>query len=167
MDILVWSMRLLHIIFGSFWAGTVFFTVLILEPRLRRMGPQFSGPVMGTLMQVVVPAMISSGLIVIASGFVLTYQLWGGVVGLSGSAAGRALLTGIVTSIGAAVIGTTILTPTGIRLGRLAKSLDGRQPDEKEAKELKRLSTRMEWFTRLNFTLILIALVTMSVMRYM
>ena len=46
MDILAVVLRLLHIIFGIFWAGTAFFNVLILEPRLRRMGPAFQNPVM-------------------------------------------------------------------------------------------------------------------------
>jgi uncharacterized membrane protein len=166
-DILIWSMRLLHIVFGSFWAGATFFMVLIMEPKLRKMGPQFQGPVMGTIMKTVVPAMISSGWIVIISGFVLTYQLYGGFTVMSANAAGKALLAGTVATLLAAVIGMGILTPTGIRIGRISGEIMGRQPNQTEGAELKRLASRMEIFTRLNFLFILIALATMSLMRYL
>ena len=47
MDILMASLRILHIVAGVFWAGSVFFLVLILEPQLRKLGPMHMKPVMG------------------------------------------------------------------------------------------------------------------------
>ena len=41
-------LRIVHIGFGVFWAGTIFFFVLLLEPSLRGAGPA-AGPVMGGL----------------------------------------------------------------------------------------------------------------------
>ncbi len=44
--------RVLHIVFGSFWVGSALFLTIILEPRLRAMGPHFHGPVMGAVTKV-------------------------------------------------------------------------------------------------------------------
>ena len=166
MDVFNTLMRILHIVFGSFWVGATVFNVLILEPRLRRLGPGHLNPVMGAIMPVVVPAMISSGLIVIFTGFVLTFTLWGTLADLFTTTAGLVLLVGTVTSIGSAVVGLSILTPSGIRITTISKNLAGREPNAGELTELKRLSRRMETFTRVNFLFLVIALVTMSIMRY-
>ncbi len=46
MDLEMVVLRILHIVFGVFWVGSAFFLVLILEPRLRALGPEIQRPAM-------------------------------------------------------------------------------------------------------------------------
>ena len=54
-DVLMIALRIIHVVAGVFWAGSAFFMVMILEPRLRALGPQYQGPVMGAIAPVIPP----------------------------------------------------------------------------------------------------------------
>jgi hypothetical protein len=159
--------RLLHILFGVFWVGSVFFQMLILEPRLRILGPKFRQPVMSAIMPILVPAMMLSGFTVFFSGILMTLAYRGGRIDtLLTSGWGLAMVIGFVATVGAMLIGLGGLTPTGIRLGRLGEQLNGQPPTPEQAATISRLSHRMELLSRADFTLLLIALVVMPLARY-
>jgi hypothetical protein len=166
MDTLTVVLRLLHLLFGTFWAGTTFFTVLILEPRLGRMGPKFQSPVMNALMPVITPLMILSSFVVLGTGVALTFMVWTTFDTLFTTSMGWILFAGFVFTIGAIAVGLGFLTPTGIRLGKLSRSLEGRLPSPDETAQLTRLSARIETMSRLNFIFLLLAVSTMALFRY-
>ncbi len=167
MDPLMISMRILHIVFGLFWVGTIFYMVLILTPRLRALGPAVQGPVMGALMPVQVPFMIVSASVTVLSGVVITLAMrWGALGTLFATGWGWSMIVGFVTTAAAAVIGFGIVIPTGRRQTELAGSIQGRPPTPEEGQQLGQFAARIGTLMVTNFVLLLIATVTMAIARF-
>lgn len=161
-------LRFLHILFGVFWAGSVFFQMLILEPRLKRLGPQFQQPVMSAIMPMLVPAMAVSALIVFVTGTAMTLTLRSGTLDtLLTGGWGWAMVIGTVATLGAMAVGFGGLTPTGKRLVQLGAQLNGQPPSSEQAATLSRLSQRMDRLSRADFALVSIALASMPVARFL
>ena len=162
------TLQLLHIIFGIFVGGTYLFLVLILEPRLKRLGPAISGPVMQALMPILTPAMGTSFVILIGTGVAMTLILRQGVLNtMLTTAWGWDIIIGGIATIAVCVVGFGIITPTGIRLGRLGRSIKGRPPTPVEGQRLQQLSDKIQTLRRINFVFIVIAIVTMVIARYL
>ncbi len=160
-------LRLLHIVFGVFWAGSAFFMAVLLEPRLRTLGPPIQRPVMQALVPVLLPAMIGSSLITLLAGLVLALLLSGGQLGaFVTSGWGWAMVFGLLASFAAAIVGFGVNTPTAKRMERLGNSIQGRPPTPAEVQELGTLSQRLTLFSRLSAALLLLAVATMAVARY-
>jgi hypothetical protein len=159
--------RLLHVMFGVFWVGSVFFTMLILKPRLAKLGPGFEKPVMGAVMPRVVPAMFVSGITVFITGSILTFQMRAGDIGsLLTTGWGLMIFLGILATVGAISVGLGGLTPTGLRMARISDQLNGQPPTPEQAASLARLGRRMDVLERVDFVLVLFALVTMPLARF-
>ena len=160
--------RLLHVLFGVFWVGSVFFTVLILKPRLAKLGPNFEKPVMGALMPRVVPAMFTSAIIVFVTGSIITFNMRAGDLGsLLTTGWGLMISLGIVATLAAISVGLGGLTPTGIKMGKISGQLNGQPPTPAQATTLARLGRRMDVLERVDFVLVLIAVATMPLARFM
>lgn len=166
MDTLTMLLRLFHIVFGILWAGTVFFSVLFLEPRLKRLGPNIQNSVMNSLMAIVTPAMMLSSLIVIGTGIALSLMVWTSLDTLFTSSSGWLLVVGFLSTLAAAIVGFGFLAPTGIRLGRLNKSLEGRGPNPVETNQINQLNSRIQILSRLSFIFMVISVGTMAFLRY-
>jgi uncharacterized membrane protein len=159
--------RLIHVLFGVFWVGSVLFTVLILKPRLAKLGPDYEKPVMGAIMPRVVPAMFASAFIVFISGTIITINMRAGDLGsLLTTGWGLMIFVGIVATIGAMSVGLGGLTPTGMRMARISGELNGGPPTAAQAATLARLGRRMDRLERVDFALVLIALATMPLARF-
>ena len=148
-------------------AGTVFFTALFLEPRLKRLGPGIQNPVMNSLMPVVTPAMIVSSLIVIGTGVALALMVWGSLDTLFTTTSGWILLIGFLATLASAGVGFGVLAPTGMRLGKLNKSLEGREPSPEETSQLIKLNARIQTMSRTSFAFMVIAVGAMGFLRYL
>lgn len=160
-------LRLLHIVFGVFWVGSVLYQTLILEPRLKTLGPQVQQSVMGALAPLIAPAMIVSSTTVFATGSLMTLTLRAGRLdSLLTSGWGMAIFTGFVATVASLVIGLGGLTPTGIRISRLGAQLAGQQPSLEQIATLARLGHRMEILGRADLVLVVIALVSMPLARF-
>ena len=160
--------RLLHVLLGVFWVGSVLFTVLILKPRLAKLGPNFEKPVMGALMPRVVPAMFASAVIVFITGSILTFNMRAGDLGsLLTTGWGLMISLGIVATLAAMSVGLGGLTPTGIKMGKISDQLNGQPPTPTQAATLARLGRRMDLLERVDFVLVLLALATMPLARFM
>ena len=162
------TIRLIHIIAGIFVGGTYLFLVPILEPRLKRLGPAIQGPVMQALMPILTPVMGTSFIVLFATGFTMTLML--GERNLSQlvtTAWGWDILVGIIATLAICVVGFGILTPTGIRLAKLGRSIEGRAPKPEEGLRLHQLSARIEKLSRINFVFVVIAIATMVISRYL
>jgi len=159
--------RLLHVLFGVFWVGSVFFTMLILKPRLTMLGPVFEKPVMGAIMPRVVPAMFVSAIIVFVTGSILTFEMRAGDIGsLLTTSWGLMIFLGIVATVGAMIVGLGGLTPTGIQMGKISDQLKGQPPTPAQEASLTRLGRRMDRLERVDFLLVSFALLTMPLARF-
>lgn len=168
MDTLMVTLRILHIVFGTFWAGTLIFSTLILEPALKRLGPGIQNPVMKVLMPAVTPAMMLSSVTALLTGVAMTLIMRGSTLNLLlANAWGWAILVGFVTTLAAIVIGFGVMAPTGMQIEKLARSFEGRAPTPDEARELEGLNARIESLSRVDFVLILLAVGSMAAARYL
>jgi len=161
------ALRILHMVFGIFVAGTYLFLVPILEPRLKRLGPAIQGPVMQSLMPILTPVMGTSFVIIIGTGVAMTLRMRGGSLDtLFTTGWGWAMIIGLIATLVVVIVGFGFLTPTGIRMEKMGRSIEGRPPTPEEGQKLHQLSARVETLSRINFIFIIIALVTMVISRY-
>lgn len=167
MDELLPIIRLAHVIAAVFWVGSVYFSVLILEPRLAALGPAIQQRVMGAIMPVVVPAMMVSAITVFVTGTIITLEMRAGRLDtMLTTGWGIAIMVGIVATVGAMAVGSAGLTPTGLKLSKLGREVAAEGPSEEQTVMLARLNRRMDFLSRLDITLVSIALATMPLARF-
>ncbi len=166
MDIIA-VLRIIHVVFGIYVAGSYLFLVPILEPRLKRLGPAIQSPVMRALMPIMTPVNAISFIIIIGTGMAMTLIMRSGALNtLFVTAWGWAMIIGLVATLAAAVVGFGFLMTTGFRMDKLGRSIEGRPPNPDEGKQLERLSAQVETPSRINLVLIVVALATMVASRY-
>ena len=162
------TLSILHLIFSIYLVGSVTFMVLVLQPRLKRLGPAIQSPVMGLLTPIMVALNATSFIVIMATGIPMTFMARSSSLGaLVTTGWGWDIIIGIIATIAAAIVGFGIIVPTGLRLGKLGASIAGRAPTPEEGQQLQGLSTKLEKLSRVNFTLIVIALATMVIARYL
>ena len=160
-------LRIVHIFFGVYIAGSYLFMVPILEPRLKRLGPAIQSPVMRALMPILTPINAISFIVIIGTGVAMTLIMRSGALNtLFVTTWGWAMIIGLVATLAAAVVGFDFLMTTGFRMDKLGRSIEGRAPTPDEGKILHQLSSRIETLSRVNLVLIMIALATMLLSRY-
>lgn len=160
------ALRIVHVVLGTFWAGTVIFSSLILFPRLRRLGPGIENPVMRSLMAVASPVMAVSSVLVLATGLGLVH-LMGAFGSLLTTTWGQAISVGFAATALAIVVGASVLAPAGMRIEKILAGLGGRDPGPEKALALRLLADRVTIFDRINCALVLIATVAMAVARFL
>lgn len=171
MDRFMLIMRMLHILLGVFWAGTIFFLVIFLGPSIRAAGPD-GAPVMRELLRRrfldVMPVVAG---ITILTGMILYWSLSGGMaMGWMRSPFGITLTVGGVASVLAFIIGVFGVRALTLRAGGLTAALAS-VPDDQERErmqaEIQRVRGRSAasamWVARL----LIIAVAAMAVARYM
>lgn len=162
------TLRLIHVIAGIFVGGTYLFLVPILEPRLKRLGPAIQSSVMRALMPVLTPVMGLSFIVLFGTGTAMTLLIrQGNLSQLVTTAWGWDILIGIIATIIICIVGFGIITPTGIRMEKLGRSIEGRAPSPEEGQRLNQFSARIEKLSRINFIFVVIALATMVIARYL
>ena len=157
-------LRLVHIVFGVFWAGSAIFFALILQPRLVRLGPSIQLPVMAALLPIQSPALIGSGVITIVAGITLAVRVRSPETWFD-TGWGWAILIGFVASIGAISAGI-ILTVLAHRMVALGKAIQGREPTSEETSELERLSVRLPRLARSVAVMVIFAIGAMASARF-
>ena len=66
--------RVVHVVFGIFWAGAVIYASLILFPQLKSLGPSIERPAVRAIMRVTSPVMAVSSLIVLGTGITMVLR---------------------------------------------------------------------------------------------
>jgi uncharacterized membrane protein len=164
-------LRLLHILTGVFWAGTIFFMTFYLEPSARAAGPD-AAKVMGGLqkrgLMTVLPIV---ALLTILSGVDLYRRL---SVGFEpawiNSRISLTYGTGAVASIIALAIGFFVMRPATMTAGRLAASIStvSEEPERQRLQaNIQQLRGRSRTALRAIAGLLALAVITMAVGRYM
>ena len=163
--------RIVHIGFGVFWAGTIFFFVFLLEPSIRAAGSE-GGKVMQALVKrkflTILPV---AAAITILSGGDLLWRVSGGMSSAwMGTALGQSLSTGAVASLIAFIIGVFFMRPAALRIGKLGASLEEVTDDAERdgiMSQIESLKSRSRGFAHTVAFLLMIAVATMAAARYM
>ena len=160
-------LRMLHILFGIFVGGTYIFLILILEPALSKLGPSIQTPLMRKITPIMTMVMATSLIIIVATGITMIFMLYPGALDTLWSTAwGWDIIIGILATIGVFVVAFGLLAPTGIRLDKLGRSIEGRPPTPEEGQKLHYLSERVKKLSRFNFIFVAIAIVAMVTAKF-
>jgi len=164
------ALRLVHIVTGMFWVGSMLFIARFLLPAVRATGPA-GGAVMGHVVDVrrLPVYMEVSALLVILSGFGLVYLLAGSLgFGWFTVGMGRAIGAGTLLTLVAAAVGGAVNAPTAKRLAKLAGGIRdaGRAPTPDEAATINALQGRLARSAAAVTVLMVLAVACMAVARY-
>ena len=167
---MIFVLRLVHIIFGVFWVGSVLFVTFLLMPSLRAVGPS-AGAVMNQLSQarkMPMIMMLSAALTIVAGIWLMMIDSAGAPGGWMKSGTGRTYGIGAALAILTLVLGMAINAPTARRMGAIAAAAAKRAgpPSADEARELARLQARMATGSIIVSVLLLLATAAMAVARY-
>ncbi len=170
MDLYMVVLRVIHILAGIFWVGTLLFMLGFIVPAVRATGPG-GGPFMLSLLQrtrfrLALPV---AGLLTTAAGVLLYYRAsdhfnsdW------MSSTGGVVLSIGALAGISAFLIGMIVVRPITERLGRLLSDMSGQQgpPSEGQSAEMRRLQERNGRFSLYVAVLMIVSVVGMAAARY-
>ncbi len=168
MDPTMIALRVVHVGTGVFWAGTVLFLTVFLEPSLRALGPA-AAAVSQQLQRLryftIMPVIAALTLV---SGFWMYWRISNGDTAFLGSRTGMALGVGGALTVIAFVVGVAVLRPAMVRMGTLAAQAQGAQGPERDALmarvETMRVRTRV--IGRLVAAMLALIVVTMAIARY-
>ncbi len=164
-------LRLLHIVSGALWVGIAVFLPFYLMPSLGEAGPDAAGRVMSGLqkrkMHIHLPI---AALLTILTGYLLYWKASAGFQPeFMGSGPGIAFGTGGLLATIAFVIGMAVARPSMTKAVRLSQELqtasEGERPEL--VASIQRLRQRGATAGAAVAVLVLLALVTMAVARYL
>jgi putative copper export protein len=161
------ALRILHIVLGIFWAGTYIFATFILLPQLKKLGRAIEQPAMKAILRVTSPVMMVVSLAVLGTGIAMVVRARLPVSTYFSTGWGLAMFIAFIAVVIAIIIGFSVLAPTGSRMEKLGRRIEGREPTEDENIELEQLSRRITTFDRVNFSLVIIATLAMPISRFL
>ena len=168
MNFLPIVLRLVHVVFGVFWAGSMFFMVSFLLPIARDAGPA-GAPFMRRFAQSkFTNAVAGSAVLTVLSGIWLFWLLSNGNKGFMASGRGITLSIGALSAIVALIFGLVVQRPIGERMATLAAEVDaaGGTPNAAQMAELPDLQRRLVRGVRIIASLLLVAVACMAVAQY-
>ncbi|MDB4913329.1 MAG: hypothetical protein JWM95_973 [Gemmatimonadetes bacterium] len=163
--------RLIHIVVGVFWAGSIIFLAAFVLPAVTKAGPGGSS-VMQQLMTVrKLPVyLMASVFITILSGIGLYWYDSAGFTSKVWLASPQARILGIGAILGiiVAIIGGTVNSPTAARLAKLGAQVQaaGGPPTSEQAAELQRLRNRLTSAVNIAAVMLIVIVACMAVARY-
>ena len=164
-------LRLIHIVAGVFWAGTVFVIAGFLIPSIKETGLEGARFMEHLMMRRKLGAFmgLSAGLAILA-GFGLYGYSSAGTHGMwQGSRAGITYGIGGVCAVIAAVVGGAIIQPTAKRLSTIVQHINAADgpPSAEQLAQMQTLQRRIGVLARVVATLLLITVPAMAVARYL
>jgi uncharacterized membrane protein len=161
------SLRILHVVFGTFWVGTDIFATFLLIPRLRALSLETERAVMGTLSRSLPPVLTFSSIVTVITGVWLAAMFRGwNVSWVLASNWSVTMLVAFIGTMAAVVIGFALLGPLTARYEKLRRVAEGKSPTPEESRQLQRVAARVTAMARVNTVLLMIVLVAMAVARY-
>jgi hypothetical protein len=162
-------LRLIHILGGIFWVGTMVLLAGFLLPTVRATGRE-GGRFIQTLMQqrrlqlylgLAALLTVVSGITMYARMAAVTHGTW------AGSRPGIAYGVGAVAAILAAAIGGSIGSSAGRKMLAVGQAIGSSGPSAEQQVELSRLQSRMALGARIAASLLVIAAGAMAIARYL
>ena len=167
---MVYVLRLVHIIGGVFWVGSVMFAAFLLAPTLRALGPG-AGPLMNQLVKVrkMPLIMMISSIATVGAGiwlFMIDISVSQGAFMRTGT--GMTFGIGGVLAILGFIVGMAVNAPASKRLAALgtAAAARGGPPSPEEQAEIQRLQGRMSTASLVVTVLLVLATGAMAIARY-
>lgn len=167
---LILALRLIHIVSGVFWVGSIIFLTWFLTPAARATG--LAGT---TVMQQLLGAqrmaayLVTAMLLTVLSGLMLyRHDSVSFGSGWMHTGSGMTFSTGALLAIIGAAIGVFVNMPLGKRIGSLGASIQagGRPPTAEQAAAMSALQARLGTFSYIAAALLVLATVAMAVARY-
>jgi uncharacterized membrane protein len=169
LSVMIYVLRILHILSGAFWYGSLIFIMRFLMPSIRAAGAA-GGPVMAQLNQRKLSlAMMGAAIVNVGAGIWLMFIVSGGNPGpWMRSGMGRTFALGGAFAILALIVGMVVVAPVTRRMGTLAATIGrrGAPPTPEELAEMGRLQQRNAVGTAIIAVLLTLAVVAMAVARY-
>jgi len=163
-------LRILHIVTGVFWAGAVFFIVSFLLPTFKTVGPD-AGKVFAELRRRNMFTWLPSiALVTILTGLWMYMIRMGSVTNWASTREAMALGGGAAAAILAFLIGTFVMRTNTLKAADEAVAAMQMAPGaEKDARmaAVQAMRARAGMAARIVATLLLIAVVTMAIARYL
>ena len=164
-------LRIVHIVTGVIWVGSLFVVVVFLQPSAATLGAA-GMPFMSELRRrrFVDVVFIDAVFTVVAGSFLYwqdwhTYSSFGDWIG---SSFGVSLTVGALLAISGLVVAATFTRPTIARLVSLGQQVaeSGGPPTPETATRIAALQRRLVVAERVSFSLVLLAVVAMASARY-
>jgi hypothetical protein len=166
----LYALRILHIVVGAFWVGTIVFMAAFLTPSVRAAGPA-GGAVIQQLMGARrLPIWIMGAMALTLLSGVGLY--WHDSAGFQSawlaSGAGKVFGLGGAVAFAASILGMAINMPTARRLAEIGSRLQaaGRPPTPDEQATLTALQGRLGRASTVAAVLLVAATVLMAIARY-
>lgn len=160
MGLILLTMRVLHIVLGVFWAGTLIFTAIFLVPAIRDAGPEGAKVMAGlmrrrflTVLPVVAALTILSGL------WLYWFDSNGFQAPFMRSRMGMTLALGALAALIAFVLGVGIVRPAMLKAAALSQ-------DPTQLAAAQALRVRAAGFGRVVALLLGVAAAAMAIARY-
>jgi drug/metabolite transporter (DMT)-like permease len=163
-------LRVIHIVLGAFWFGSIVFLHSFIVPTIRALGPA-GGPVMAHLgQQRKMPQwLVTAGALTILSGAGLYWRDSGGLqMAWIATPMGTTLTIGASLALLAFLIGVVVNAPSAKRLGAImgARGQAKGPPSPEEVAEIAVLQARMGKGQLAAVILLTLATMAMAVARY-
>lgn len=162
-------LRLIHILGGIFWVGTMMLLAGFLLPTARATGPE-GGRFMQYIMQQrrLQLYLASAMLLTVLSGIAMYARMAAATHGAwAGSRPGIAYGVGAVAAILAAAIGGSIGSSAGRKMLAVGRAIGAAGPSAEQKAELAQLQGRMAVGARLAAGLLVVAAGAMAIARYL
>jgi uncharacterized membrane protein len=165
-------LRIVHIVTGVIWVGSLFVVVVFVQPSAATLGPA-GAPFMSELRRRrFVDVVFVAALFTVVAGSLLYWHDWrmypsfGGWIG---SSFGTWLTVGAVLAIAGLGVAGLVTRPTIVRLVSLGKQVaaSGGAPTPETAARIGALQRRLVVAERVSFSLVLLAVVAMASARYL
>jgi hypothetical protein len=171
MDVLMVAMRIIHILLGVFWAGTIFFVVLYLEPSVRAAGPDGAKVMQGIMDRKFMTVMPTVAFLTIAWGTVILMKLMRVMPdGFMGTPYGISLSVGATAAMVAFIIGITVMRSATLAAGKLMAEING-QPEnadnDKKMAQVQALRLKARRGAKSVAHLLAVAVIGMAAARYL
>ena len=164
--------RILHIVGGVMWTGSVFLFVFFIRPSAAAIAPA-GAPFMAELLgrRRLIPWLLSFASVTILAGAYLYWKGWDAAGGLGGwldSEFGLTLTIGAIAAIAAFLVGLVGTRPTVARMLAIgaAVAASGGPPTPEQAAELAAIQQRLGVYGKTSLSLVGVAVLTMAIARY-
>ena len=158
MDMEMVVMRVLHILAGVIWAGSAIFLAVVLDPRLKALGPDVQRKVTAALAPSLRIVLDGGAAVTILVGILLVLRM-DRLDSLFNTNWGLAITTGLVASVLALASGIAAMSTTKKLIGT------GQNTSDNHA-DVDGLSARATLLARITAALVVIAVVTMAAARF-
>ena len=165
--------RLVHIVAGVFWVGSVFLLVTQIQPTAAAIAPA-GAPFMAELLgkRRLVQRIIGMGVVTVVAGLFLYWRDWHVYSSFGdwiGSTFGVTLTVGAIAAIAALAIGIAVTRPKVEQMLALMRQIGASEgaPAPELVAQLGAIQARLRLAARLSLALLVVAVLAMSSARYL